>query len=61
MHVFLKSLWLKLTNTSEHREFPDSPVVGTGCFYCLGLGLIAGWGTKILQAEPRPPSPKKDF
>ena len=25
------------------------------------LGLIAGWGTKILQAEPRPTSPKKDF
>ena len=29
------------------RDFPGSPVVKTLSFYCGGLSLIPGWGTKI--------------
>lgn len=31
-------------------EFPDGPVIRTLDFYCYGLGLIPGQGTKISQA-----------
>ena len=42
--------WGYAFKTSGSREFPGSPVVGTPCFHCQGLGLIPGRGTKIPQA-----------
>ena len=30
-------------------EFPDGPVIRTLDFYCCGVGLIPGQGTKISQ------------
>ena len=32
------------------KEFHDSPVVRTQCFYCCGPSSIPGQGTKILRA-----------
>ena len=40
----------RLTTTKKeliYREFSDSPVFRTPCFYCRGIGSISGWGTKI--------------
>ena len=33
-----------------HWEFPGSPVVRTGCFHSLHLGLLPDQETNILQA-----------
>ena len=45
--VFLKNLWLKLTHTSEHREFPDGPVVGNSTAGAEAQSLKRG--TKVSQ------------
>ena len=38
--------------TQDSRDFPGGPVDKTLGFYCRGLGLIPGQGTKILHALP---------
>ena len=40
------------------RDLPGGPVARTQRFHCWGLGLIPGWGTKILEAV-RPAKKKK--
>ena len=48
-----------LRNYQWVGSFPGSPVAGTLCFHCRGMGSTPGWGTKISHAAPCSQKKKK--